>query len=87
MVMKWNNSRVFFQEHNEGMRGFRRSHASGATVNAPRCEESFLLEKTRPLKFNHIIAETGGASFVGGLTDWSGFVPALRVARYKLSLN
>jgi len=98
MTVEWNNrdyrfssnggnGEESFGEHDERMKLFCRSHANVMMVNAPRCDESALLERMRLLRVNHTILETGGSRFFNGTTDWSIFVPVLRVARYKLSSN
>ena len=76
-----------FQEHDEHMRGFRRAHAGVAMVNAPRCDKTALIERTRPLQVSRPVTETGGSRFLSGTADWSALVPVLRVALYKLSQN
>jgi len=43
------NGRDSFQEHNERMRMFRKSHADVAMVNGPRWDESTLLKSMPPL--------------------------------------
>lgn len=87
MVVKWNNNRVSFQEHNERMRWFRRSHAGVALVNAPRPKEPSLLESTRPLPLSQIIIELGGTRLPHTNLDWANLMPVPKVASYKLSLN
>ncbi len=81
------NGKGSFGEHDEHMRGFRRSHAKVAMVNAPRCDEATLIERTQPLQVSRLVTETGGSRFLNGTADWSALVPVLRVARYKLSQN
>ena len=81
------DSKSSFQEHNERMRGFRRSHADVAMVNALRCDEPALLESTQPWQVSRIIIETGGSAPLNGTTDWSALIPVPKVARYKLSQN
>ena len=76
-----------FQEHDERIRGFRRSHAEVAMVNAPRCDQATLIERKQPLHVSHPVTETGGSRFLSGTADWSALVPVLRVARYKLPQN
>lgn len=81
------HSRGPFQEHDERMRGFRRSHAEVAMVNAPRCDEATLIESMELLPVSRPVTETGGSRFLSGVTDWSALVPVPKVARYKLSQN
>ena len=81
------NSRGSFQEHNERMEEFRRSHTDVAIVNAPRCGQSALLESMRLLHVNRTTMETGGSRLLNSITDWSALVPVCKVARYKLSPN
>ena len=81
------HGRGSFQEHDERIRGFRRSHAEVAMVNAPRCDQATLIGRMQPLHVSHPVTETGGSRFLSGTADWSALVPVLRVARYKLSQN
>ena len=83
----YGNARNSFQEHNEHMKGFRRSHTNVAMVNAPRCDECALLESMCPLQVSHTIIETGGARCLNSVMVWSALVSVLKVARYKLSQN
>ena len=97
MTMEWKNRDQFdtnggngrgsFQEHDERMRGFRRSHAEVAMVNAPRLDEAAFLESMEPLQASRTMVETGGSRLANGTMDWSALVPVLRVAQYKLSQN
>ncbi|GAF75448.1 unnamed protein product [marine sediment metagenome] len=98
MAMEWNNrndwfdpngghSRESFEEHNERMTEFRRSHANVVMVNEPRLGEAALLERMRLWQVRHAMMETGGSRLANGTTDWSPLVPTLEVARYKLSQN
>ena len=102
MRMEWNNrndwfdpnggnGRESFEEHNESMREFRRSHANVAMVNGPRLDESALqvalLERTRSLQVSRTIMETGGSRGYASAEDWSALVPLWKVAGYKLSQN
>ena len=97
MAMKWNsrndrfdlnggNGSGSFEEHDERAREFRRSHADVAMVNAPRCDESALLERMLYLRVNYV-TETGGSALPSDTTDRSALVPVWKVARYKLSQN
>ena len=76
-----------FYEHDEHMRVFCRSHANASMVNAPRCDESSLIEVMRLLEVKRTIIETGGSRFPNSATEWSTLLPLLKVARYKLSQN
>ena len=96
MAMKWNSKdyqfdpnggRESFEEHDERMREFRRSHADVATVNGPRLDEAALLERMESLQASRTIMETGGSQLLNGTTDWSALVPVLKVAGYKLAQN
>ncbi len=98
MIMEWNNrdyrfdsnggnDRNFFQEHNECMRGFRRSHANVTMVNAPRRDQAAFIETMEPLRVRRARIETGGSQLLTTTTDWSVLVPIVRVARYKFSQN
>ena len=98
MAMKWKNRDYrfnpnggngsgSFEEHDERAREFRRSHADVAMVNAPRCDESALLESMKPLQVRRTMMEAGGSAFPNDTTDRSALVPVWKVARYKLSQN
>ncbi len=98
MAMKWNNSDYqfdpnggndgeSFEMHNEYMREFHRSHADVAMVNGPRLGEAALLERMESLQVSGTIMETGGSALSRGTTDWSAFVPVLKITWYKLSQN
>ncbi len=87
MTMRLDNTRVSFEEHNENMREFRRAHAAVALVNAPRYGESAILARTEPLQLKDIIIEAGGTGFLDNAMNWSTYIPAPKVARYKLSPN
>lgn len=84
---KGGNGKGSFEQHDERMREFRRSHANIAMVNGTRLDESALLEKMEPLQVRRIMMETGGSRLPNGTTDWSALVPVWKVARYKLSQN
>ena len=81
------NGRGSFEEHNDRMRGFRRSHADVATVNTPRCDESALLGRTRPLQVRRTMMETGGSRLLNGTSDWSVLVHIRRLTLRKFSQN
>jgi len=98
MRMEWNNrndrfdsnggnGKGSFEQHDELMRGFRRSHANVATVNGPRLDEAALLERMESLQVRHTIMETGGSALPNDTTDQSALVPMWKVAWYKLSQN
>jgi len=98
MAMEWNNrndrfdpnggnGRESFEEHNESMREFRRSHADVAMVNGPRLDEAALLERMESLQVSRTIMETGGTALPNDTTDQSALVPVSKVAGYKLSQN
>ena len=95
--MEWNNrndrfdpnggnGRGSFEEHNERIREFRRSHADVALVNGPRLDKASFLESLLFLRVNYVV-ETGGSALPNDTTDRSALVPVLKVARYKLSQN
>ena len=97
MTKEWNNrdywfdsnggnDRGSFQEHNERMREFRKSHADVAMVNGPRLDEAAYLDSLLFLRVNYIM-ETGGSALPKDITDRSPLVPMWKVARYKLSQN
>jgi len=81
------NGRGSFEEHDERMREFRRSHADVAMVNAPRLDEAAFLESLRPLRVSRIMIETGGSALPNDTTDRSALVPMWKVARYKIWQN
>jgi len=98
MTMEWNsrnnwlnpnggNSRSSFREHDEYMSRFRRAHANVAWTNKPKRDELARLDSMLPLQVPHPIMKTGGSRFPNGTADWSALVPALKVARYKISQN
>jgi len=87
MIMNWNGRRVSFGEHNENMKEFRKAHAAVALVNAPRYGESAILARAELLQLKDIIIEAGGTGFLDNAMNWSIYVPAPKVARYKLSQN
>ena len=80
------NGRGSFQEHDERMREFRKSHADVAMVNGPRLDKASFLESLLFLRVNYVV-ETGGSAFPKDTTDRSALVPVWKVARYKLSQN
>jgi len=95
--MEWNNrneqfdpnggnGKGSFEQHNESIREFRRSHADVAMVNGPRLDEATLLERMLYLRVNYVV-ETGGSALPSDTTDRSALVPVWKVARYKLSQN
>ena len=81
------NGRGSFEEHNECMTEFRRSHADVAMVNGPRLDEAALIEGMEPLRVNRNMMETGGSPLPNDTADRSPLVPMWKVARYKLSQN
>ncbi len=98
MTMEWNNrdyqfdsngenGKGSFEQHNECMREFRRSHADVAMVNGPRLDEVGFLESLRPLRVRRTMMETGGSALPNDTMDRSALVPMWKVARYKLSQN
>ncbi len=87
MSSRLDNTRTSFGEHNEYMREFRKAHAAVALVNAPRYGEPAILARTEPLQLKDIIIEAGGTGFLDNAMNWSVYVPAPKVARYKLSQN
>ena len=98
MTMRWNsrdyrfypnggNGKGSFEEHNECMSEFHRSHADVAMVNGPRLDEPALLESMQPLQVSRTMMETGESRLPNGTMDWLALVPVWKVARYKLSQN
>jgi len=97
MTMEWNNrdyqfdpnggnGNGSFEQHNEGMREFRKSHANVAMVNEPRLDKASFLDSLLFLRVNYVV-ETGGSALPDDTTDWSALVPMWKVAQYKLSRN
>ena len=97
MAMEWNNRDYrfasnggngtgSFEQHNEGMREFRRSHADVALVNGPRLDKASFLESLLFLRVNYVV-ETGGSALPDDTSDRSALVPIWKVAQYKLSQN
>ena len=98
MAMEWNNRDYWFdsnggngsgsfEQHNECMREFRRSHADVAMVNGQRLDEAAFLDSLWPLLVSRTTMETGGSALPNDTTDRSPLVPMWKVARYKLSQN
>ncbi|HEY82456.1 MAG TPA: hypothetical protein G4O01_04100 [Dehalococcoidia bacterium] len=87
MAVVWNGNGGSYQEHDERMRWFRRSHASVAMASAPREEGPSLAESTRPLSLGEVIVELGGTRLSSASSEWSNLMLLPRVARYKLSPN
>ena len=97
MTMRWNNrndrfdsnggnGNGSFEQHNEGMREFRKSHADVALVNGPRLDKASFLESLLFLRVNYVV-ETGGSALLNDQMDWSTFNYLSKVAKYKLSQN
>ena len=86
MTTGWNN-RNSFKEHDERMKMFRRSHTNVAMANSPKFNKLALIESMRPLPAHYAMAETGRSRLPNDTTDWAALVPALKVARYKISSN
>ena len=97
MTMRWNNrndrfdsnggnGNGSFEQHNEGMREFRKSHANVALVNGPRLDKASFLESLLFLRVNYVV-ETGGSALPDDTSDQSPLVPVWKVAQYKLSQN
>ena len=95
--MEWNNKDYrfdsdggngegSFEQHDEGMREFRKSHADVALVNAPRLDKASFLDNLLFLRVNYVV-ETGGSALPDDTSDQSPIVPIWRVAQYKLSQN
>ncbi len=80
------NGNGSFEQHNESMREFRRSHADVAMVNGLRLDEATFLESLLYLRVNYVV-ETGGSALPSDTTDRSALVPVWKVAQYKLSQN
>jgi hypothetical protein len=81
------NGEDSFQDHNNYMKAFRRSHGDVAMVNEPRCNSLSILEITQPLQLPRMITQidTGGTKY--DIDDWWVLVDALQVAEHKLSQN
>ncbi len=98
MTIEWNNKNVgfnsnvgndmgYFEEHDECMREFRKSHADVALVNGERLDKAAFPESLLPLQARRSAMGTIGAVLLNDTTNWSSLVPMWRVARYKLSQN
>jgi len=81
------NGRDSFQEHNEQMRAFRRSHTNVTVGNTPARGKPGILESTRALRLCRTVPETGGVRLVNDMADWSILVAALEVTRHKFWQN
>jgi len=81
------NGSESFQKHNQLMKAFRRSHPDIARINTSSFDRFSILEKTRPLRLQPILTDTGGSWIANGIDDWSLFVAALEVARHKFWQN
>ena len=97
MTMEWDNisdrfnlnggnSRESFEEHNESMREFRRSHTNIALINRPRLDKATFLESLLFLRINSV-TETGGSALPNEAIDQPSLGLMQKVARYKLSQN
>lgn len=91
MTMVWNNrdnrfdpnggnGRESFQEHNERMRGFRRSHASNVEMRAA-------IQKTPLRDIAHVMTERKGARNISGRINWPAIFPTYQVTPRKFSPN
>jgi len=81
------NGRGSFQEHNEQMKAFCRSHTNIAVVNSLWCNQLGILKGTYPLQLHLARKETGGSRLVNGIADWSTFVPVLEKRRHRFWKN
>lgn len=81
------NGGGFFDEHNEQMKVFRRSHSNVALVNSPWCDKLGTLQATYPLQLHRTMTETGGSRIISGIDDWSTLVLVLEVKRHKFWQN
>jgi hypothetical protein len=81
------NGEDSFEEHNNCMKAFRRSHGDVTMVNGRRCNKLSILEITQPLHLPRMITQidTGGTKH--DIDDWWVLVDALQVAEHKLSQN
>ncbi len=84
---QFESGQKLFQEHNERMRGFRKSHADVAFVNGVRHTGSALLENTFPLSVRQTWMEAGGSRLADDKLDWSDFVSILKVTGNNFSPN
>jgi len=69
-----------FQEHNERMRGFRRSHASNVEMRAA-------IQKTPPRDIAHVMTERKGARNISGRINRPAIFPTYQVTPRKFSPN
>jgi hypothetical protein len=84
MKAKGENS---FQDHDNHMKAFRRSHGDVAMVNGPRSNRLSILEITQPLPIPRMITQIDTGGTKDHIDDWWVLVDALQVAEHKLSLN
>jgi len=76
-----------FHEHDEQMKGFRRSHINAAEFNPVNRDKPGIPGYTRPLKIRPMVVDTGGIRIVSAISDWSVLVAALEVTRHKFWQN
>jgi len=81
------NGRGSFQEHNEQMKAFCRSHTNIAVVNSPWYNQLGILKGTCPLQLRLFRKETGGSRLVNVIDDWSTLVPVLEERRHRFWKN
>jgi len=81
------NGEDSFQDHNNYMKAFRRSHGDVTMVNGPRCNRLSILEMTQPLQLPSIVTQIDTGGTKQHIDDWWVLVDALQVAEHKLSQN
>lgn len=76
-----------FQEHNEGMRLFRKSHAPRLEGNAPKQDKLVLPGNMRNLYISRTMSETGGTRGPNVATAWLALMLMWKLAPHKFSQN
>ena len=71
-------------EHNESMREFHKSHATDLKVKVSRRD---LINTMWPLLVANTVKETGGSTGPAGMMDWSVFVPIGEGTTRRFSSN
>jgi len=69
------NENGTFNEHDECMREFRRSHPNVVLVNGSRLDKADFLKRLPSLQVRYLMMETGGAKLCGDATDWQALIP------------
>ena len=90
------NGKKSFEEHNESIGRFRKSHAqehNGRMIEFRKSHVSVkvsrrdLINTMWPLLVTDAVKETGGAAGPAGMMDWSVFAPIGEVITRRFSAN